>query len=92
MAEIADRAMIRIGAAQSSCENCSTRARAGITRRNGDAAWLLWSFDWRDASPGRGEIQPAREELRDRLVGNREDNAQWPRSPAIESDDAQQND
>jgi DMSO/TMAO reductase YedYZ molybdopterin-dependent catalytic subunit len=70
---------------------------ATITQRNGDAAWLLWSIDWKDVSPGRhvlvsraknarGEIQPTREELRERLVSNREDNSQWPRSLAIESE------
>jgi len=31
----------------------------------------------------RGEIQPTREELRDRVIGNREDNSQWPRSLVI---------
>lgn len=61
-----------------------------IDERHGDAAWLLWSFDWTGVTPGphtlvsratnaRGELQPTREELRDRLVSNREDNSQWPR-------------
>jgi len=63
---------------------------ARIEERHGDAAWLLWSFDWSSAVPGphtlvsraintRGEIQPTRDELRDRLISNREDNSQWPR-------------
>jgi DMSO/TMAO reductase YedYZ molybdopterin-dependent catalytic subunit len=67
---------------------------ARIYERHGDAAWLLWSFDWTGVTPGphtlvsraantHGEIQPAREELRDRLVSNREDNSQWPRRLTI---------
>jgi DMSO/TMAO reductase YedYZ molybdopterin-dependent catalytic subunit len=69
---------------------------ARIDQRNADSAWLLWSLDWRDASRGphilvsratnaRGEIQPTREELRKRLISNREDSSQWPRSLTIES-------
>ena len=68
---------------------------ATIGQRNGDFAWLLWSFDWTDATPGphtlvcraknaRGEIQPTREELRKRLISNREDNSQWRRSIVVE--------
>jgi DMSO/TMAO reductase YedYZ molybdopterin-dependent catalytic subunit len=68
---------------------------ATITERNGDAAWLLWSFDWNDATPGahtlvcratnaHGEVQPTQEELREKLISNREDNSQWPRSVVIE--------
>lgn len=68
---------------------------ATIDERHGDFAWILWSFDWKDATPGlhtvvcrttnaRGEIQPTREELRDRLISNREDNSQWPRSVVVE--------
>ena len=67
---------------------------ARIDQRDGDAAWLLWSADWPNASIGshnlvsratnaRGEIQPTREELRQTLVSNREDYAQWPRSITI---------
>jgi DMSO/TMAO reductase YedYZ molybdopterin-dependent catalytic subunit len=63
---------------------------ARIDQRNGDFAWLLWSLDWTDAAPGRhelvsrainrrGDIQPTREELRARLISNREDSSQWPR-------------
>ena len=67
---------------------------AGIDRRSGDFAWILWSCDWLDAKPGRrvliaravnadGEIQPTRDELRKRLASNREDNSQWPRAIVI---------
>jgi DMSO/TMAO reductase YedYZ molybdopterin-dependent catalytic subunit len=67
---------------------------ARIDHRNGEAAWLLWSYDWKYARPGRhvlvsrainarGEMQPTRDELRKKLVSNREDNAQWPRTIAI---------
>lgn len=63
---------------------------AMINQRAGDAAWLLWSASWLSPKPGehtlvsrainaRGEIQPTREELREKLVSNREDNSQWPR-------------
>jgi DMSO/TMAO reductase YedYZ molybdopterin-dependent catalytic subunit len=63
---------------------------AGIDQRNGEYSWLLWSYDWKSAPPGRhivvsrainarGEIQPTREELRKRLASNCEDNSQWPR-------------
>jgi DMSO/TMAO reductase YedYZ molybdopterin-dependent catalytic subunit len=68
---------------------------AAIGQRDTDSAWLLWSFDWNDATPGlhsvvsratnaRGEIQPTREELREKLIGNREDNSQWRRPVVIE--------
>jgi DMSO/TMAO reductase YedYZ molybdopterin-dependent catalytic subunit len=68
---------------------------AAIGQREADSAWLLWSFDWNDATPGlhsvvsratnaRGEIQPTREELREKLIGNREDNSQWRRPVVIE--------
>jgi len=67
---------------------------ASIEQRNGDAAWLIWSTDWPNAAAGhhtvvsratnsRGEVQPTRDELRRRLVSNREDNAQWPRAIQI---------
>jgi DMSO/TMAO reductase YedYZ molybdopterin-dependent catalytic subunit len=63
---------------------------ARIDERNGDAAWLLWSYDWKYAAPGRhvlvsrarnarGEIQPTRAEWRKEIASNREDNSQWPR-------------
>jgi DMSO/TMAO reductase YedYZ molybdopterin-dependent catalytic subunit len=68
---------------------------AKIERPSPAAAWSLWSFDWTDAAPGphilvsrainaRGEIQPAREELRSKLISNREDNSQWPRAVMVE--------
>ena len=64
--------------------------RAGIDQRGGDAAWALWSMPWRELAAGehvlvsrainaRGERQPRRDELREKLVSNREDNSQWPR-------------
>ena len=67
---------------------------AHIDEPSADSAWLLWSFDWREAAPGphvlisraanaRGEIQPTREELRKQRISNREDNSQWPRSLVI---------
>ena len=67
-----------------------------IDRPGNSAAWSLWSFDWKDATPGlhtlmsrasnaRGEVQPTREELRAALVSNREDNAQWPRSVLVQA-------
>jgi len=66
-----------------------------IERPNAGPAWSLWSLEWKDAAPGlhtlvsratnaHGEMQPTREELRDRLISNREDNSQWPRSVMIE--------
>jgi DMSO/TMAO reductase YedYZ molybdopterin-dependent catalytic subunit len=68
---------------------------AVIGQRDADSAWLLWSFDWNDATPGvhsvvsratnaRGETQPTREELREKLIGNREDNSQWRRPVLIQ--------
>ena len=68
---------------------------ARIERASTESAWSLWSFDWANAAPGphtvvsraitaRGEIQPTREELRSRLISNREDNSQWPRAVMIE--------
>jgi DMSO/TMAO reductase YedYZ molybdopterin-dependent catalytic subunit len=69
---------------------------ATIEQRTGDFAWLLWSFDWKDATPAlhtivcratnaRGETQPTREQLRNRLISNREDNSQWRRTVVVES-------
>ena len=70
--------------------------RPAVIQRPGSAAtWSLWSFDWNPATPGLhtlvsrasnalGEVQPTREELRARLLSNREDNSQWPRSVIIE--------
>jgi len=63
---------------------------ATIDQRAGDAAWVLWSLPWTSPAPGehiivsralntRGEVQPTREEMRERILSNREDYAQWPR-------------
>jgi DMSO/TMAO reductase YedYZ molybdopterin-dependent catalytic subunit len=68
---------------------------AKIHQANSAPAWSLWSIDWRDPAPGphtlvsravnaRGEIQPTRTELRAKLVSNREDYSQWPRSVMVE--------
>jgi DMSO/TMAO reductase YedYZ molybdopterin-dependent catalytic subunit len=68
---------------------------ATIGQRGADSAWLLWSLDWNNAMPGlhtvvsraanaSGEIQPTPGELREKLIGNREDNSQWRRSVLIE--------
>lgn len=67
-----------------------TWARATIDQRAGDFAWVLWSAPWKApaagehtlvsrAIDGRGEVQPTRDQLREKLVSNREDNSQWPR-------------
>lgn len=68
---------------------------ARIEQPSAATAWSLWSFDWTDAAPGPhilvsrainagGEIQPTREELRGRVISNREDNSQWPRAVMVE--------
>jgi DMSO/TMAO reductase YedYZ molybdopterin-dependent catalytic subunit len=70
--------------------------RASIDQRAGDAAWVLWSAPWRDPAAGehvlvsraintRGDIQPTRDEMREKLVSNREDNSQWARRIIIDS-------
>jgi DMSO/TMAO reductase YedYZ molybdopterin-dependent catalytic subunit len=70
--------------------------RATVDQRSGDAAWVLWSAPWREPAAGehvlisraindRGEIQPTRDEMRAKLVSNREDNSQWPRRIVIDS-------
>jgi DMSO/TMAO reductase YedYZ molybdopterin-dependent catalytic subunit len=67
-----------------------------IDQAGAGSAWSLWSLDWSDAAPGphvlisraanaRGDIQPTRAELRNRLISNREDNSQWPRPVVIAS-------
>ena len=67
---------------------------ARIAHRGGEAAWLLWEYDWKYARPERhvlisrasnahGDVQPTREELRKVLASNREDNSQWPRAIVI---------
>jgi len=68
--------------------------RASIDQRAGDAAWVLWSAPWREPAAGehilvsrainaRGDVQPTRDEMREKLVSNREDNSQWPRKIVI---------
>ena len=68
--------------------------RASIDQRAGDAAWVLWSVPWKEpaagehnlvsrAINGRGDVQPTRDEMRETLVSNREDNSQWPRRIVI---------
>jgi hypothetical protein len=70
--------------------------RASIDQRAGDAAWVLWSAPWREPAAGehvlvsrainaRGDIQPTRDEMREKLISNREDNSQWPRRIIIDS-------
>lgn len=70
--------------------------RASIDQRAGDAAWVLWSAPWREPAAGehvvvsraintRGDVQPTRDEMREKLVSNREDNSQWPRRIVIDS-------
>jgi len=67
---------------------------APIDQREGDAAWVLWSLPWKQPTPGehrlvsrainaRGDIQPTREQLRETLISNREDNSQWTRRIVI---------
>jgi DMSO/TMAO reductase YedYZ molybdopterin-dependent catalytic subunit len=69
-------------------------ARASIDQQSGDAAWVLWSAPWREPVAGehtlvsrainiRGDVQPTHDEMREKLVSNREDNAQWPRRIVI---------
>lgn len=68
--------------------------RANIDQRAGDAAWVLWSAPWKEpaagehilvsrAINGRGDVQPTRDEMREKLVSNREDDSQWPRRIVI---------
>ena len=68
--------------------------RASIDQRAGDAAWVLWSTPLKEPAAGehilvsrainaRGDIQPTRDEMREKLVSNREDNSQWPRRIVI---------
>jgi DMSO/TMAO reductase YedYZ molybdopterin-dependent catalytic subunit len=70
--------------------------RASIDQRAGDAAWVLWSASWKEPTAGehilvsrainaRGDIQPTHDEMREKLVSNREDNSQWPRGIIIDS-------
>jgi DMSO/TMAO reductase YedYZ molybdopterin-dependent catalytic subunit len=68
---------------------------AMIDHREGDAAWILWSLPWKQPAPGehhlvsrainaRGDIQPTRDQLRETLISNREDNSQWTRRIVID--------
>ena len=70
--------------------------RASIDQRTSDAAWVLWSVAWREPAAGehvlvsrainaRGDIQPTRDEMQEKLVSNREDNSQWPRRIVIDT-------
>jgi DMSO/TMAO reductase YedYZ molybdopterin-dependent catalytic subunit len=67
---------------------------ASLDRREAEHAWLLWSIDWPDPSPGphelvsraideQGRVQPTREELKQRIASNREDHSQWVRRIVI---------
>jgi DMSO/TMAO reductase YedYZ molybdopterin-dependent catalytic subunit len=63
---------------------------ARIDERRGKHAWLLWSFDATDLSPGRhtvscravddgGAVQPSPDEWRSDIKSARENNSQWER-------------
>jgi DMSO/TMAO reductase YedYZ molybdopterin-dependent catalytic subunit len=69
---------------------------ATVDRREGLHAWLLWSCGWDSPAPGEhrvvsratnaaGEVQPTREEWRQRFASNREDNSQWVRRVVVPS-------
>jgi DMSO/TMAO reductase YedYZ molybdopterin-dependent catalytic subunit len=69
-------------------------ARASVDQRAGNASWVLWSAPWREPAAGehtlvsrainaRGDVQPTHNEMREKLVSNREDNSQWPRRIVI---------
>ena len=64
--------------------------RARIDDRRGKYAWVLWSLNVKDLTPGnhtvvsraidaKGVIQPTEDERKTRLASGREDNAQWVR-------------
>jgi DMSO/TMAO reductase YedYZ molybdopterin-dependent catalytic subunit len=67
--------------------------RAVIDQRAGDAAWVLWSAPWEPAAGehvlvsrainARGDVQPTRDQMREKVVSNREDNSQWERRIVI---------
>lgn len=68
--------------------------RATIDQRAGDAAWVLWSTPWTKPAAGehtvvsrainaRGEVQPTRQEMREKILSNREDYSRWPRRIVI---------
>jgi DMSO/TMAO reductase YedYZ molybdopterin-dependent catalytic subunit len=71
---------------------------AQIEKRGDPYAWLLWSFDWRNAAPGphtlvcraidlEGHIQPTEVEWRKTIKTARENNSQWPRRILIPKED-----
>jgi len=64
---------------------------AHIDERRGEHAWLLWSLDWTDATPGRhtlvsraidaaGHTQPPLDQWLGAIKSARENNAQWERT------------
>lgn len=67
---------------------------ARIDERRGKDAWLLWSYEWQEATPGRhtlisraidadGKVQPTLDELWNEIKSARENNAQWEREIEI---------
>jgi DMSO/TMAO reductase YedYZ molybdopterin-dependent catalytic subunit len=67
---------------------------AVLGERHGDFAWVLWSADWDDATPGphtitsravdaAGGSQPTSAEFHDRIKTMREDNSLWVRRIVI---------
>jgi len=67
---------------------------AQAEKRTDPYAWWLWSFDWRDATPGphtlvcraidlEGHTQPTEVEWRKSIKTARENNSQWPRRSEI---------
>jgi DMSO/TMAO reductase YedYZ molybdopterin-dependent catalytic subunit len=68
--------------------------RARIDDRRGKYAWLLWSLNVKDLTPGKhtlvsraidakGVTQPTEDERRVRLASGREDNSQWVREIVV---------
>ena len=68
--------------------------KARIDERRGLHAWLMWSFDWSDARPGRhtltsravdtgGRVQPSPAEWASAIKSARENNSQWEREIEI---------
>ena len=67
---------------------------ATIDDKRGKYAWLLWSINWPNPTPGphklvsraidaNGKVQPTPEELAKEIGSGRENNSQWPRSITI---------
>ena len=67
---------------------------AVMGERQGDYAWVLWSMDWDDATPGphtlvsratdvAGNSQPTSVEFHEKVKSLREDNSQWVRRIVI---------